>query len=413
MADEYDGEEIELGADDDDLGSPKSVAWKYAWSMNSSHPGNRSAASGTGDAASDRLYRGARSHRETRERLQREEQSRQDVTSERKQSHINKKSAAMMENRFDDVMNKTAIGRYRKEVKALASVRGGQRQGERVNGVFNYGDMLFQEGKMTTDKKERSRAEELRRRERHDPECTFRPKISEFADSGQFSHGQHMAERSDQLLVEHQEKLQALATAVRSQEDRELTFKPTITNKKSLRLAAKQGRDRDFVSQMEKSNFDHELKMQALRSKIEEQDRSSFTYRPEIRQTKQPSPESPSFRWQRACGGGCLFLGLAGPPDAWARVEAVVVGRSLRADARARLCRFHPPAHAPHATTAPRLASSVRATAARRPPARASRRARSRSTSGCTSSAPPRTTRRFRWLCPSCPPARPQPTPHA
>ena len=162
MADEYDGEEIELGADDDDLGSPKSVAWKYAWSMNSSHPGNRSAASGTGDAASDRLYRGARSHRETRERLQREEQSRQDVTSERKQSHINKKSAAMMENRFDDVMNKTAIGRYRKEVKALASVRGGQRQGERVNGVFNYGDMLFQEGKMTSDKKERSRAEELR-----------------------------------------------------------------------------------------------------------------------------------------------------------------------------------------------------------------------------------------------------------
>ena len=180
-----------------------------------------------------------------------------------------------MENRFDEVMNKTAVGRYRKEVKALASVRGGQKHGDRVQGVFNYGDMLFQEGKMTLAKKEQLRKEELRRREKHDPECTFKPKISEFA--GQFSHEQHMAERSDQLLIEHQEKMQALATAVRSEEDRELTFKPTITNKKSLRLAAKQGRDRDFVSQMEKSNFDHELKMQALRSQYEEADRSSFT----------------------------------------------------------------------------------------------------------------------------------------
>ena len=410
MADEYDGEEIELGADDDDLGSPKSVAWKYAWSMNSSHPGNRSAASGTGDAASDRLYRGARSHRETRERLQREEQSRQDVTSERKQSHINKKSAAMMENRFDDVMNKTAIGRYRKEVKALASVRGGQRQGERVNGVFNYGDMLFQEGKMTSDKKERSRAEELRRRERHDPECTFRPKISEFADSGQFSHGQHMAERSDQLLVEHQEKLQALATAVRSQEDRELTFKPTITNKKSLRLAAKQGRDRDFVSQMEKSNFDHELKMQALRSKIEEQDRSSFTYRPEIRQTKQPSPESPSSRWQRACGGVALGAWPAHrmPGRAWRRwwwAALCVPTRARASVASTHVPTRHTPRHA-----SPRLSA---------PPQPGAHRPAQAAEQGADLPAAVRAAhRRVRRVAPGGhatprPPAHPQPTPHA
>ena len=69
-------ETLELGEDDEDaVGSPKSVAWKYAWSMNGSQTG--SLASGTGNAASERLYRGARSHRQTREAMQRKEQQRE------------------------------------------------------------------------------------------------------------------------------------------------------------------------------------------------------------------------------------------------------------------------------------------------------------------------------------------------
>ena len=40
-------------------------------------------------------------------------------------------------------MDRTAIGRYRKEVRAIAGVKGGAKEAGRVTDVFNYGDMLF------------------------------------------------------------------------------------------------------------------------------------------------------------------------------------------------------------------------------------------------------------------------------
>ena len=80
MSDDESVTSLELGQeveDDVEQGSPKSVAWKYAWSMESSQAGS---VNGTGNAASERLYKGARSQRETRERMQRMEQKRQDYT---------------------------------------------------------------------------------------------------------------------------------------------------------------------------------------------------------------------------------------------------------------------------------------------------------------------------------------------
>eukprot|EP00908_Phaeocystis_cordata_P016484 Transcript_27744.p1 GENE.Transcript_27744~~Transcript_27744.p1 ORF type:complete len:816 (+),score=406.70 Transcript_27744:122-2569(+) len=276
VEEEYE-ESIDLGEEeDDDLdGSPKSVAWKYAWSMNSSNVGS---ARGAGNAASERLYSGARSNREAREKLQRQELRRAHKTETRHKPAINQKSAEMAETRFDDVMNRTAIGRYRKEVRAIAGVKGGAKEAGRVKDVFNYGDMLFQEGKMTAARKDQARSDELRRRERDDPECTFKPKVSGLAR--QFAHHEHLAERSESLIIEQQERMQALANAVRSEADRDLTFKPAITNKKTLKLAG--GREKDFVTNMEKRAVETQQKKQLLARQYEEQDRSCFTYRPEI-----------------------------------------------------------------------------------------------------------------------------------
>ena len=259
MSDDESVASLDLGQevqDDEQQGSPKSVAWKYAWSMESSQAGSTT---GTGNAASDRLYRGARSQRESRERMQRQEQKRQDYTAGHKPA-INKNSAAIAETRFDDVMNKTAIGRYRKELRAIAGVKdlsaGDAKEERRVHDVFNYGDMLFQEGKMSEARKEKKKQEELARRSAQEArEVTFKPKVSGFARH--FAHSEHMAERADLLLVEHQERMQVLATTVRSEADRELTFKPAITNKRTNKLAGP--RDRDFVQEMEKRNVSSRL----------------------------------------------------------------------------------------------------------------------------------------------------------
>ena len=201
------GQEVE---DDEQQGSPKSVAWKYAWTMESSQAVS---VNGAGNAASERLYKGARSQRETRERLQRMELKRQDYKAGPHKPAINKNSAAMAETRFDDVMNKTAIGRYRKDIRAIAGAKdgSGSKEKQRVQEVFNYGDMLFQEGKMSAARKEKKKAEELaRRREQEAKEATFKPKVSGYAKH--FAHAEHMAERADLLLVEHQERMQVLAT---------------------------------------------------------------------------------------------------------------------------------------------------------------------------------------------------------
>jgi len=338
MSDDESVTSLELGQeveDDVQQGSPKSVAWKYAWSMESSQAGS---VNGTGNAASERLYKGARSQRETRERMQRMEQKRQDYTAGHKPA-INKNSAAIAETRFDDVMNKTAIGRYRKDLRAIAGAKdgGGSKEKQRVHDVFNYGDMLFQEGKMSEARKEKKKAEELaRRREQEAKEVTFKPKVSGYAKH--FAHSEHMADRADLLLVEHQERMQVLATVVRAEADRDLTFKPANSNKKLTdKLAGP--RDRDFVQEMEKRNMSSQLKLQALRSQYEEQDRSCFTYKPEVGRT----PRTASLQGSAARSRGPA-LGPKEPiHERLYEAHTAAFGQSLKpAETSDPECTFHP-----------------------------------------------------------------------
>ena len=67
-------------------------------------------------------------------------------------------------------MNRTAIGRHRKELQDSAGVRGNAAERQRAQEVvFNYGDMLFQEGKMSAARKEKKKEEELARRREQEP----------------------------------------------------------------------------------------------------------------------------------------------------------------------------------------------------------------------------------------------------
>ena len=60
---------------------------------------------------------------------------------------------------------------------AIAHVKGGSEEAERVRDAFNYGDMLFQEGTMQAARREEARRQELQKREELE-DCTFRPKVS-------------------------------------------------------------------------------------------------------------------------------------------------------------------------------------------------------------------------------------------
>jgi len=371
MSDDESVASLELGQeveDDEQQGSPKSVAWKYAWSMESSQAVS---VNGAGNAASERLYKGARSQRETRERLQRMELKRQDYKAGPHKPAINKNSAAMAETRFDDVMNKTAIGRYRKDIRAIAGAKdgSGSREKQRVQEVFNYGDMLFQEGKMSAARKEKKKAEELaRRREQEAKEATFKPKVSGYAKH--FAHAEHMAERADLLLVEHQERMQVLATVVRAEADRDLTFKPANSNQKLTdKLAGP--RERDFVQEMEKRNMSSQLKLQALRAQYEEQDRSSFTYKPEVGRTPRTAGQHGASARGRAGGPKKEGAGKKEPPihERLYVAHTAAYGQSLKpAETSDPECTFRPNLGSPEAANPGRSQAGESAAAAAPPP---------------------------------------------
>lgn len=192
-------------------GSPPREKWKYVWG-NGSAAGNSSTSSagaGVGSAASDRLYRSAATARSARERLQRQVLEEARPTSARARSPGEaRRQQALVAERFSHVLASTAAGRFQKDVVALAAVRGGAEEGDRVRDAYNYGDMLFQEGMMQQARKEEARHRELARREREEleRECTFKPAVSALAD--QFAHRAHIGERGDELAMAQRERMQ-------------------------------------------------------------------------------------------------------------------------------------------------------------------------------------------------------------
>ena len=230
--------------------SPPRVAWKYAWGGLEEPGGSKALPSGTGAAASERLYRASSStiaatNRSVREQKQREAQE-HIRAAEREQRRTSGDSLArraakakMTEKRFSKVMASTAPGRYRKELVSHAAVRGGVKECERVHDVYNYGDMLFQEGMLDAKKKEALRNQELRRREEADVECTFHPRVSKTAK--QLPPREHMSERVERLALESRVRQQELVRSVRSETDRECTFRPTLKNRKSHEMMREYG----------------------------------------------------------------------------------------------------------------------------------------------------------------------------
>lgn len=144
----------------DGSSSPPRSSWKYAWAGSTPHGMQTTIApppAGMGDAASNRLYTSARSSKSAREAMQAEVRSR--VSSgagapNKQVSHLNPVSAQLAAGRYEDVMGKTIVGRYGKELREEASAAGDEAQAKRVAEVYNYGDMLFQESKQTQAKKE-------------------------------------------------------------------------------------------------------------------------------------------------------------------------------------------------------------------------------------------------------------------
>ena len=91
-------------------------------------------------------------------------------------------------------MTSTAANLLHRDVISLAGVMAGSDGARQAREVFNYGDMLFHEGQR--DLIARQRAHEAAA-EVEDPECTFKPKISELAES--FGDRGHMGDRAAAL----------------------------------------------------------------------------------------------------------------------------------------------------------------------------------------------------------------------
>jgi hypothetical protein len=262
-----------------DLGSPPRTAWKNVWG-NGSNASTASAGLGKTSAASERLYKSAETRRAARERLQREAAEPRASGGSRASSSADiKRQTDIVAERFSHVLASTAAGRHQREVVTLACVNGGETEGDRVRDLYNYGDMLFQEGMMQRQRKEDERQRELQRREEEELRrtCPFKPTLSAKAASNE--RRGHISERVEDVARAHRERMQALAEVVRSETERDLTFRPQTTCKKSKALVAGYG---NFLDEMKARDELHERRLRELRASRAEEERRDFTFKPTV-----------------------------------------------------------------------------------------------------------------------------------
>jgi hypothetical protein len=260
-----------------DLGSPPRTAWKHVWG-NGSSASTASARPGKGSAASERLYKSSESRRAARERLHRE--AAEPSGGSRAGSSVDiKRQSDMVAERFSHVLASTAAGRYQSEVVSLASVTGGEAEGDHVRDLYNYGDMLFQEGTMQRQRREDERQRELQRREEEELRrtCPFKPTLSSKSAGG--DRRGHISERVEDVARAHRERMQALVEVVRSETERDLTFRPQTSSKKSQALVAGYG---NFLDEMKARDALHERHLRELRASRAEEERRDFTFKPTV-----------------------------------------------------------------------------------------------------------------------------------
>jgi hypothetical protein len=269
-------------------GSPPRSAWKYAWSSDAAFSApstGRPFSSRAGSKASDRLYHEAKSGRQAREAMQRSLRSEPaSVESDPRIPHPNKRSARLAADRYDKVMAHTVTGRYRKAALAIAKAKGEDASLSRD--VYNYGDMLFQEARMTQARRDEWRKHELRaKQEAETAESTFHPQLSTAstaappaAGGGDGVRERELLERIERQSVERQEKAAQLRQVVMREEERDLTFKPQVRSSAVTRKLTKGYGD--VLSEMEKRDAEREMRVRALRERDEAAQRAHHTHRP-------------------------------------------------------------------------------------------------------------------------------------
>ena len=242
--------------------------------------------SGAGNAASERLYQQAGSMRKTRDKLRLEKQAAAARPSPR--SFQSKRSAALSANRFAHVM--AAATPIASSGSSGAPSGGGAEEGgsgasSQCHDRLNYGDLLYMEGQMQRERQEQLRLEELERREREDDACTFRPKLSAIAAS--LPERPLIHERADAIQSHREERLRQLEHAVRSETDKELTFRPTCNNPKTAAITSNYG---DFLEEMRSRDSDREERMVALKLRSLEQEAQEYTFQPETLNSQRSPP---------------------------------------------------------------------------------------------------------------------------
>lgn len=312
-------------------------SWKYAWGENANGgpPSRRPHVPvGAGARASDRLYSSAKSARAAKEALKREVGGFDQLNPPTHHPQTNARSAQLAAGRYAKVMSAQAAGRFRKDAIAIARAKG---EPEREESVYNYGDMLYQEAQMASQRRDVWRRQQLQQRQAEEAETlTFQPNLNltssatagggGFASSASSSvfggasaadrdeHGGSecadpaaMLERMARRDEESRQRKLALREILIAEEAREFTFKPKARNRVSQALTEGYG---DVLTEMHAREEERNRRVRALRERQEALDRGAASRQPDISRSQM------SFGWgkpaARAEGGGAAADGADG-----------------------------------------------------------------------------------------------------
>eukprot|EP00967_Tisochrysis_lutea_P120106 scaffold196647_cov32-Tisochrysis_lutea.AAC.1 len=256
------------------LGSPPRTSWKNVWG-NSSNASTSSAGQGIGGAASERLYKSAATQRAARERLQRQVSER--CSSAARSPREMSRQADAIAKRFAHVLTSSGCVGGEQITVPVAGVNVHTPESSCARESLNYGDMLFQEGTMQRQRKEAERQQELQKREEEELRlnCPFKPTVS--VKAATYAPREHISERLQDVTNAHRERMQLLAEEIRGETERDFTFKPIITSKKSKALVASYG---NFLDEMKARDELHERKLRELRASRAEEERKDYTFKP-------------------------------------------------------------------------------------------------------------------------------------
>ena len=215
---------------------------------------------------------------------------------------INKRSEMIAASRYEQVMSKTVVGRYRNQIIAEAAAKDGEEEARRLQDVYNYGDMLFQEAKLTQAKKDEWRRHQQAEKIRAEDEEIRQSQIGSRASraggmGGSVDDDEEVLDRFERLHLEKQNRERALRTLVAREEARQHTYCARVSSKKSRELTANYG---DFLEEMKAREAEKAMRLRELRHRRREIEQG--TNHPDVvaRRTKGTSGQA----WEGAARAG-------------------------------------------------------------------------------------------------------------